>query len=76
MQKSNKKQKKEVEVSEGSDSEPSVDCFELTELEDQIGAALEHEDAGINPFEKPEQDTVEVVSDDVASIESLKVITS
>ncbi len=36
MQKSTKKKEKEkedVKSSDGSDSEPSVDCFELTELE-------------------------------------------
>jgi len=44
--------KEETEEDDGSDSEPSVDNFELQELEQNLCAALDLEEGELNPFER------------------------
>ena len=43
----------------GSDSEPSVDNFDLTELEENLGAALDPNDQVTSPFLMPIQELIE-----------------
>ena len=40
----------------GSDSEPSVDNFDQTELKEMLGAALDVKEGEKDPFEKPKEE--------------------